>query len=44
VNSRLEQAIEAFAAMDIEDAEDPRETLALSQRHILREYAPAYAR
>jgi len=44
VNSRLEQAIEAFAAMDIEDAEDPRETLALSQRDILREYAPAYAR
>lgn len=44
MNSRLEQAIEAFAAMDIEDAEDPRETLALSQRDILREYAPAYAR
>ncbi len=44
MSSRLEQAIEAFAAMDIEDAEDPRETLALSQRDILREYAPAYAR
>ncbi len=44
MNSRLEQAIEAFAAMDIEDAEDPRETIALSQRDILREYAPAYAR
>ena len=44
MNSRLEDAIEAFAAMDIEDAEDPRETLALSQRDILREYAPAYTR
>ena len=44
MTSRLEEAIEAFAAMKIEDAEDPRETLALSQRDILREYAPAYAR
>ena len=44
MNSRLEQAIEAFAAMDIQDAEDPRQTLALAQRDILREYAPAYAR
>lgn len=44
MNSRLEDAIEAFAAMDVEDVEDPRETLALSQRDILREYAPAYAR
>ena len=30
--------------MDIEDAEDPRETLALAQRDILREFAPAYTR
>ena len=44
MSSRLEEAIEAFAAMDVEDAEDPRETLALSQRDILREYAPAYTR
>ena len=44
VNSRLEQAIQAFSAMDIEDAEDPRQTLALAQRDILREFAPAYAR
>lgn len=44
MNSRLEKAIEAFAAMEIEDAEDPRQTQALAQRDILREYSPAYMR
>ena len=44
MNSRLEKAIQALSAMDIEDAEDPRETLALAQRDILREYSPAYMR
>ena len=44
MNSRLEEAIQAFSAMDVEDAEDPRLTLALAQRDILREFAPAYVR
>ena len=44
MNSRLEKAIQTFSAMDIEDAEDPRQTLALAQRDILREYSPAYMR
>ena len=44
MNSRLEKAIQTFSAMDIEDAEDPRQTLALAQRDILREFAPAYMR
>ncbi len=44
MSSRLEDTIEALAAVDIEDVEDPRETRAMSQRYILREYAPAYTR
>ena len=36
MSSRFEKAIDAFAAMDIGDAEDPRETLALAQQDILR--------
>ena len=42
MNSRLEQAIEALSAAGIEDAEDPRPTLALAQQDILRVYWPAY--
>ena len=44
MKSRLEQTKEALSAAGIEDAEDPRQTLALAQRDILREFAPAYAR
>ncbi len=44
MNSQLEQAIESFSAAGIEDAEDPRQTLALAQRDILQEFAPAYVR
>ena len=44
MNSRLQDAIQALSAMHIEDAEDPRQTQALAQRDILREYSPAYMR
>ena len=44
MNSRLEDAIQALSAMEIEDAEDPRQTQALAQRAILGEYSPAYMR
>ncbi len=44
MTSSIESAADTLARAGIDDAEDPRQTVALAQRDILREFAPAYTR